>query len=485
MAKEAQGRLRQKLGQNLSTWQIQLMQLVALPQAELAERVKQELIDNPALEEGHPESEASEQEIAYDDSESDHLTATEIDMGDYADEDDIPTSTLQRYNNERKSAAEIPFASEPTLREHLIEQLRLTKLNNEEQEIATFIIGSLEDDGYLRRTLEGIADDLAIYQGIYIDPKDLQPLLHVIQTLDPAGIGARSLEECLLLQLERHPDSKAKELAIWIIQHQFEALGKKQLAQIEAASGASVTELKEATALIASLNPTPGLDMSNSLQEGFLTVIPDFQVTQVDGELVVTLLNGDIPEVRVSRTFEEQMQSYTNKKQPSKSDQEASHFARKKIEGARWFVDLIKQRNNTMLTVMMALVSYQHDYFLTGEIHTLRPMILKDIAEQTGFDISTISRVTSTKYAETDFGIIALKQLFSEGTLRDDGTAISTHIIRQHLTELIAAEDKQAPLSDEELSKKLQAEGYNVARRTIAKYRDMLNIPIARLRKEW
>lgn len=483
MAKEAQGRLRQKLSQNLSTWQIQLMQLVALPQAELAERVKQELIDNPALEEGHPEEGELGNEATHEDDNA--LTATEMDMGDYADEDDIPISTLQRYDSERKSATDIPFASEPTLREHLEEQLRLTVLDDKEQEIATFLIGSLEDDGYLRRALEGIADDLAIYQGIYMTPEDLAPILHIIQTLDPPGIAARSLEESLLLQLQRYPETPTTKLATWIIQHQFEALSKKQLTQIEAASGASIPELRDATTLIASLNPTPGLDISNSLQDGFLTVIPDFHITQVEGDIIVTLLNGEIPEVRVSRTFEEQMKQYANKKAPTQSEREASHFAKKKIDGARWFVDLIKQRNNTMMTVMMAIVEYQKDYFLTGEVSSLRPMILKDIAEMTGFDISTISRVTSTKYAETDFGILPLKQLFSEGTIREDGTEISTHSVRQILADLIDTEDKQAPLSDEELSKKLQTQGYNVARRTVAKYRDMMNIPIARLRKEW
>ncbi|MDN4753742.1 RNA polymerase factor sigma-54 [Porphyromonadaceae bacterium W3.11] len=484
MAKGSESKLTQKLSQNLSTWQIQLMQMVALPHAELAERIKQELIENPALEEG-PADHQDQEENTYEAELGETKTAAEIDMDNYMDPDEVPDATLKRYNSEKKAAFEIPFSEDPTLLEQLEEQLLMSSLSHEDQKIARFIIGSLDDDGYLRRSLEGLVDDLAIYQGVYIEVQDLERILKVIQTLDPPGVAARSLQECLLIQLKRCTTSPIRDLAIRITSELFDLFSKKQFNKLQEVTGATDEELKEASAMITSLNPTPGLDYTSKLEDTFMTVIPDFQVTESQGDLVVTLLSGDIPEVRISKSFEEQMQEYTGDLRKLSGDQkDAGRFIKQKIDDARWFVEMIKQRNNTLISTMLAIVDYQRDYFLTGDIHLLRPMILKDIAEMTNYDISTISRVTSTKYVQTDFGLFPLKHFFSEGTMRDDGTEMSTRTVKELLADIIAGEDKRHPLSDEELRNKMKEHGYNVARRTVAKYRDMMNIPIARLRKE-
>lgn len=484
MAKGGDSKLTQKLSQNLSTWQIQLMQMVALPQAELAERIKQELIENPALEEGKEEHIDPNDSLEQDEN-WDQKSDAEIDMDNYLDVDDIPETTLNRYDREKRAAFEIPFADEPSLLEHLEEQLLLTSLTPEECNIARFIIGSLDEDGYLRRDLEGLSDDLAIYQANYVGVHELEKVLKVVQSLDPPGIAARSLQECLILQLQRQASTPERKIAIRIISEMFEAFSNKQFGKLQEELNISSTQLKTASTLIKSLNPSPGLDFTSKLDDNFMTIIPDFEVTEYHGELMVTLLNSGIPDVRISKSFEEQLEEYieTPEKQ-NKEQKEASKFIKQKLDDARWFVDMIKQRNNTLLSTIMAIVEYQKDYFLSGDIQSLRPMILKDIANITHFDISTISRVTSTKYVQTDFGIFSLKHFFSEATIKDDGTEMSTRTVKELLSNIIDKEDKKAPLSDEELRAILKEHGYNIARRTIAKYRDMMNIPIARLRKE-
>ncbi len=474
-------KLKQKLAQNLSTWQIQVMNMVMLPHTELAERVKQELIENPALEEGH-DSDLDEPL----DSQSDEMQSEEeISMDDYADVDDIPETTLRRYYEGQKGADEIPFAEEQSLQESLNEQLPLTELSERDQQIASFLVGSLDDDGYLRRSLLGISDDLAIYQGIEISEAHLKYILSVVQSLEPAGIAARSLQECLMLQLERRKPTEVVQLARKLVRDHFDELTHKQIDRLAESTGASEEELRAAIRLITSLNPSPGLDFSSKLQDTLMTVIPDFEVTERDGELLVTLHSGDIPEVRVSHEFEEQLQDLTQREPKSKEEREASRFVKQKLDDARGFVEMIKQRNNTLITTMMAIVRLQRDYFLTGDVALLKPMILQDVADIVGYDVSTISRVTSTKYVQTDFGIIPLKQLFSEGITNDDGDEVTTHSVKQLLKQLIEEEDKNNPLSDEALRHKLKEEGFTVARRTIAKYRDGLGIPIARLRKVW
>ena len=474
-------KLKQKLAQNLSTWQIQVMNMVMLPHTELAERVKQELIENPALEEGH-DSDLDEPL----DSQSDEMQSEEeISMDDYADVDDIPETTLRRYYEGQKGADEIPFAEEQSLQESLNEQLPLTELSERDQQIASFLVGSLDDDGYLRRSLLGISDDLAIYQGIEISEAHLIYILSVVQSLEPAGIAARSLQECLMLQLERRKPTEVVQLARKLVRDHFDELTHKQIDRLSESTKASEEELRAAIRLITSLNPSPGLDFSSKLQDTLMTVIPDFEVTERDGELLVTLHSGDIPEVRVSHEFEEQLQELTQREPKGKEEREASRFVKQKLDDARGFVEMIKQRNNTLITTMMAIVRLQREYFLTGDVALLKPMILQDVADIVGYDVSTISRVTSTKYVQTDFGIIPLKQLFSEGITNDDGDEVTTHSVKQLLKQLIEEEDKNNPLSDEALRHKLKEEGFTVARRTIAKYRDGLGIPIARLRKVW
>lgn len=481
MADGHSSKLKQKLSQNLSTWQIQVMNMVMLPHAELAERVKQELIENPALEEGHE----SDPEESVDSQTEETRSEEEISMDDYADVDDIPESTLRRYYEGQKGADEIPFAEEQSLQESLNEQLPLTELSERDQQIASFLVGSLDDDGYLRRSLLGISDDIAIYQGVEVSEAHLIYILSVVQSLEPAGVGARSLQECLLLQLERRKPTEEVQLARKLVRDHFDELTHKQIERLSESTGANEESLRAAIRLITSLNPTPGLDFSSKLQDTLMTVIPDFEVTERGGELMVTLHSGDIPEVRVSHEFEEQLQQFTQKEPKSKEERDASKFVKQKLDDARGFVEMIKQRNNTLITTMMAIVKLQRDYFLTGDVTLLKPMILQDVADIVGYDVSTISRVTSTKYVQTDFGIIPLKQLFSEGITNDEGDEVTTHSVKLLLKQMIEEEDKNNPLSDEALRRKLKAEGLSVARRTIAKYRDGLGIPIARLRKVW
>lgn len=482
MADKSNSSLKQKLSQNLSTWQIQVMNMVMLPQMELADRVKQELIENPALEEGHPEGEPDGE--SADQSDPD-LTSDELSLGDYASEDDVPDATLRRYYEGQKTASEIPFAEEQSLQEALNDQLPLTPLSEEDQVLASFLVGSLDEDGYLRRTLVGISDDLAIYRGLEVSEQKLQDLLSVIQTLDPPGVGARNLQECLLLQVRRLPSSPDHALAEQLLEHYFDELGKKQLQHIEEETGASDDQLRAALQVITRLNPTPGLDFSSKLQDTLMTITPDFEVREHDGDLHVTLYSGGIPEVRVSPEFEEQFRRCESDQPKNKETRKANQFIKQKLNEARGFVELIKQRNNTMLTTMTEIVNLQRDYFLTGDINQLRPMILQDVADRIGYDVSTISRVTSNKYVETDFGIVPLRRLFSEAIVREDGEMVTTQSVKHLVKQLIDEEDKQNPLSDEALREALKEHGFDVARRTVAKYRSTMGIPIARLRKDW
>ena len=481
----AQGGNKQKLKQRqkLSARQIQLMQMVMLPQTELSQRIKQELERNPALEEG------SEERDDYEElSDTEERSPEEIDTGDYTDADDIPGSAYKYgARSEGASASEIPFADTPTLTEYLRRQLYMTDLDEDQRQIATFVIGSLEDDGYLRQTVEGLADDLAIYQGIYCTPDEVETVIEVIRTLDPAGVGASDLRDCLLLQLERHdPESDTVRLARRLLTDHFDLLSRRHYAALSETCDADDDQIREAIRLIVSLNPTPGLDFGTRMEGNAQTVIPDFIVTESNGDLIVTLNNGDIPEVRVNRQFEEEMSAYTGDLRGLPREQrEAGKFVKGKLDAARTFVDMIRQRRETLMSTMMCIVDMQREYFLSGDISTLRPMILKDVADRIGYDISTISRVTSTKYVQTDFGTFPLRHFFSEGTIRDDGEEVSTRHVRQILREIIDEEDKRRPLSDEALSKALKEQGYDVARRTVAKYRDGMGIPVARLRKEF
>ena len=430
-----------KQRQKLSARQIQLMQMVMLPQTELSQRIKQELERNPALEEG------SEERDDYEEiSDTEERSPEGVDADDYTDADEIPGSAYKHSSrSEGASASEIPFADTPTMTE------------------------------YLRR------------QGLYCTPEEVETVVRVIRTLDPPGVGARDLRDCLLLQLKRRDqESDTVRLAGRLLTDHFDLLSKRHYTALSEACDADDDQIREAIRLIVSLNPTPGLDFGTRMEGNAQTVIPDFIVTESNGDLIVTLNNGDIPEVRVNRQFEEEMSAYTGDLRGLPREQrEAGKFVKGKLDAARTFVDMIRQRRETLMSTMMCIVDMQREYFLTGDISTLRPMILKDVADRIGYDISTISRVTSTKYVQTDFGTLPLRHFFSEGTIRDDGEEISTRHVRQILREIIDEEDKRRPLSDESLSKALKEQGYDVARRTVAKYRDGMGIPVARLRKEF
>lgn len=483
MAERGGNRQKLKQKQKLSLRQIQLMQMVMLPQTELAQRIKQELERNPALEEGSEEEMPEYEEL----SEVESPSSDSVDRDDYTDADEIPGSAYKRSgSSDGVSAGEIPFAETPTLQEYLRRQLYVTDLDDEQREIATFVIGSLEDDGYLRQTVEGLADDLAIYQGIYCSPEEVREVVEAIRHLDPAGVGARDLQDCLLLQLERRDESDTVRLARLLLRDHFDELSRRHYSALGESCEADDESIRAAIRLIVSLNPTPGLDFGTRMEENFQTVLPDFIVTESNGDLVVTLNSGDIPEVRVSRQFEEEMSDYTGDlRSMPKELRETGKFVKGKLDEARTFVSMIKQRRETLMSTMMCIVDMQREYFLSGDISTLRPMILKDVADRIGYDISTISRVTSTKFVQTDFGTFPLRHFFSEGTVRDDGEEISTRHVRQILREIIDEEDKHHPLSDEALSAALKEQGYDVARRTVAKYRDGMGIPVARLRKEF
>lgn len=474
--------LKQKMGQKLSSRQIQLMNLIALPITELQERIKLEIEENPALEEGFP----TEEEDLNNADQSTDITEKELVLGDYASLDDVPDNKLQHFERHATPGVEIPFAEETSLHEHLSSQLGFTKLNEEERSVAEFILGSLDEDGYLRRDTEALLDDLAIYRGIYMDPKAIDQIVHVLQSLDPAGIAARDLRECLLLQLSRREPTPTVNLAIDILNNHFSLFSSRSFKRLQEVLHTDAERLREAVHLITHLNPSPGLDFTSRLEDTLQTIIPDFYVREEDGDPVVYLNRADTPQVRIDPSFSSRMEKLMLRKSTpsSSSEKETTRFVKKKIEDARWFVEMIRQRTHTLMETMSTIVALQREYFLTGDTHQLRPMILKDVADRTGYDISTISRVTSTKYVQTDFGIFSLKRLFSEGTTTDEGEEITSVRVREVLKEIIEKENKQKPYPDEELVRRLKANGISLARRTVAKYREMMGIPVARLRKE-
>lgn len=484
MAQGGNSAQKLKLSQKLSARQVQLMQLVSLPYTELSERIKEELEENPALEEGSEPTD--ELMINGEDDDAGDITEQEMVLGDYPNDDEIPDQRLRHYDSSRTPGAEMPNADEPTLMEALMDQLQLTTLTAEQMEIAEFVVGSIDSDGLLRRDNTSLLDDMAIYRGLYPEERDLEEVIDKIKTLEPAGIGARSLQECLQIQLGRRPQTPVVELAQKLLGEYFTLFSNKQIDQIITKSGASADDLREASKLITTLNPSPGLDFQTRLESTLRTVIPDFEVTEQSGDLVVTLYHGDVPEVRVSREFEDRLSAYTGDLRKMPQDlRETGKFVKQKIEDAQSFVDLLKMREQTLMSTMMTIVDLQRSYFLSGDTRNLRPMILKDIAERTGYDISTISRVTSTKYVSTDFGTFPLKHFFSEGTVNDDGEEISTRRVRELLVQIVNEEDKRTPLSDEALREELKKHGFDVARRTVAKYREQIGIPVARLRKEF
>ena len=483
-------RLAQKLQQKLSPQQIQLMKLLQVPTANLEQRIKEELESNPALETGSMElSENSEKEDTLDKEEEEIKEAgetDEIDVSEYLSDDEVAD---YKYQSNQYSADEeeksIPIRVKETFHEYLEKQLSLVDLKERQYKIAEQIIGSIDEDGYLRRALQSIADDLAFTQNIETDEEEIKELLGIIQRFDPAGIGARNLQESLLLQLERKRQSPPVRLAYKIIRDHFEAFSKKHYEKLMKALDIEDDELKIAIGEILKLNPKPGIAYNHdnkSNQNQY--IIPDFIIKNKEGELELQLNNANAPELHISRDYQNMLRGYKESKKKSREQKQAVMFIKQKIDAAKWFIDAIRQRQHTLYNTMHAIMDYQREFFLTGDEAKLRPMILKDIADIIHMDISTVSRVANSKYVQTEFGTFPLKYFFSESLTNEEGEEVSTREVKSILKNLIEKEDKRKPLSDQKLMEELKKRGYNIARRTVAKYREQLNIPVARLRKE-
>lgn len=481
-------RLQQKLLQKLSPQQILLMKLLQIPSVALEQRIKQEIEENPALEElgTLDENSDGDDEINDDTYEDDYDSKDdEFDLNDYMDDDEIPSYKMAANNrsadDERK---EMPYASGSSFHDLLLSQLGLRVLTDKQKAIAETIIGNLDDSGYLQRDILAMVDDLAFSQNIQASDDEILEVLEVVQDLDPSGVGARNLQECLLIQLKRKENEGNEDvgLAIQIVDHYFNEFVKKHYDKIIKKARVSEAQLKAALGQILKLNPKPGNSLSDSVKTNQI-VIPDFIVHNTNGGLELSLNSRNTPELRLSRDYMNMLKAYAeNKKDKKKKD--AFMFVKQKIDSAKWFMEAIRQRQNTLFVTMNAIMEFQLEYFLTGDETKLKPMILKDIADIVKLDISTISRVANSKYVQTPFGTFLLKSFFSESMQTDSGEEVSTREIKKILSECIESESKSKPLTDERLTNILKEKGYNIARRTVAKYREQLNIPVARLRKE-
>lgn len=484
-------RLQQKLLQKLSPQQILLMKLLQIPSMALEQRIKQEIEENPALEEAgtldEDPSETVDRDDTGDESAEEEYDSKddEFDLDDYMDDDEIPayrtSSNNQSADDERK---EIPYASGMSFHDMLLSQLGLRILDEKQKTIAETIIGNLDDSGYLQRDVNAMVDDLAFAQNISVSDDEILEVLSIIQEFDPSGVGARNLQECLLIQLRRkqNGNSPSIDLAITILDNYFNEFVKKHYDKIMKKARINEDDLKKALEEVLKLNPKPG----NSLSETTKTnqyVIPDFMIHNTNGDLELSLNSRNTPELRLSRSYTDMLEAYSENKK-DKQKKEAFMFIKQKIDSAKWFMEAIRQRQNTLFITMNAIMDFQRDYFLSGDETKLRPMILKDIADIVNLDISTISRVANSKYVQTPFGTFLLKSFFSESMQTESGEEVSTREIKKILSECIESENKAKPHTDEQLTNILKEKGYNIARRTVAKYREQLNIPVARLRKE-
>lgn len=492
-SRQEQTQAQQQL-QTLSPQQIMAVKLLELPTVELEERVHSELLDNPALEEGREPSDvddchaddADSYNTTDEDGEPNTDSAEDLSLGDYRNEDDIPDYKLQENNYSKDDQPEdIPFSDNISFYETLKEQLDMQELSPKEKELGEYLIGSLDDDGLLRKPLDAIADELAIYQGVETTPEELERVLTVIQDFDPAGIGARSLQECLLLQIKRKEDSPVKQAEYDIISKCCDEFTKKNKEKIMQKLGLSEQQYAEAVAELTKLNPRPGSSLGETIGKNLQQIIPDFIVdTDDDGTITLNLNSRNVPELRLSREFTEMLDEHTrNKANQSKESKDAMLFLKQKVDAAQGFINAIKQRQQTLTTTMQAIIDLQRPFFEEGDESLLRPMILKDVAERTGLDISTISRVSNSKYVQTNYGIYPLKFFFSDGYTTESGEELSVREIKRILKECINSEDKNKPYTDDELADILKDKGYPIARRTVAKYRQQLNIPVARLRR--
>jgi len=478
--------LQQKLQQKLSPAQIQVIKMLEVPTLELEERIRQEIEENPALEEG-AENENDGDDFDDDFGNEDGGNNDDFDIDDYVADDDIPDYKLKTNNTSKDDKHEdIPFSIGMTFHEHLIDQLGLLNLKEDDRLLAEYIIGNIDDEGYLRRTPESMVDDIVFQSGIQTTDAEMNRIIKLVRNFDPAGVGAVNLQECLILQLDRKTQTNEVKLAKIILSDFFDEFSKKHYDKITRGLNIDDEQLKKVIAEIVKLNPKPGNAWGgNLLEKSMTTIVPDFILENDENQLTVHLNNSNVPELRVNSTYNEMFQEYaTNKSNQSREQKDAVMFVKQKIDSARWFIDAIKQRQQTLLTTMMAIVKYQKQFFIEGDDTYLKPMILKDIADITGLDISTISRVSNSKYIQTDFGIFPVKYFFSESMTNDSGEEVSTREIKKILQDCIDNEDKHKPLNDDALADVLKEKGYIIARRTAAKYREQLNIPVARLRKE-
>lgn len=473
--------LQQKLLQKLSPQQIQLMKLLQLPTVALEQRIKEELESNPALDEGKEEE---EDELFDEKEEQKESEEEEFDFSDYLD-DDTPDYKYQISNQGKdEEDREIPYSGGSTFHERLKSQVQLQQLTEKQEEIADHLIGSLDDAGYLRRDLQSIEDDLAFTRNLMASADEILEVLHIIQQMDPAGVAARDLRECLLLQIQRKKNKTIETvIAQKILDKHFDAFTKKHYEKILEKLDIDNEDLKLAMDEILKLNPKPGNSLNTS-GKTVQAVVPDFNMRINDGELEISLNGRNAPQLKVSREYREMIDHYNKSDKSNKKEKEALTFVKQKLDTAKWFIDAIKQRQNTLINTMRAIAEYQKAYFLEGDETKLKPMILKDIAEIIQMDISTVSRVVNSKYVSTPYGTFLLKSFFSESLSTDDGEEVSTREVKKILKDLIEAEDKKKPLTDEKLSQLLREKKYHIARRTVAKYREQLNIPVARLRKE-
>lgn len=477
--------LQYKLSQKLSPQQIQLMKLIQLPTQEFEERLQQEIEENPALENGKDTEGVEKETVDYEDSSDSEIINTEdINIDDYLSDDEIPQYRLQANNYSRDDEEkQIPYAGGITFHQYLAGQLDTFSFSDHQKEIAAFLVGSVDEMGYLRRDLLDIVDDLAFIQNISTNEEEVLSVLKKIHHLDPVGVGARNLQECLLIQLKRKEISVPIKLAIQILELEFEAFSKKHFDKLKQKMDVEDAILKEAVLEIEKLNPKPGGSFSGNTRINS-HVVPDFTIQIVEGELALTLNGRNAPELHVSPEYNNMLLGYKNTKEKSKSQTEAVLFIKQKLDAAKWFIDAIKQRNHTLILTMNAIMEYQQEYFLTGDDRLIRPMILKDIADIIGMDISTISRVANSKYVDTPYGTKLIKSFFSEGMTTEEGVDVSTIQIKDSLTKLLEEENKKKPLTDEQLTVLLNKQGYPIARRTVAKYREQLGFSVARLRKE-
>jgi len=483
-------KLSQKLLQKLSPQQIQMIKLLEIPTLQLEQRIKKELEENPVLEEGAENKESSDQEGLEEEIGKDTDTDSDKDefsLEDYMNDEDIPSYRLATKNyskDDRKE--EIPFSGGMSFHEHLEGQLGLRNLTEDQEALAQYILGNIDEDGYLRRKLNAIVDDLAFSMNQSTSEEELLEILKVIQDFDPIGVGARDLQECLLIQIEAK-DKNVPEIALGrkILKYYFDEFTKKHYDKIITRLNITEEQLKIALDEILKLNPKPGSSFSDPQNKSVQHIVPDFILDNDEGELHLRLNARNVPELRISQTYSEMLQSYSaSKKNATRDQKDAVTFVKQKLDSAKWFIDAIRQRQNTLMLTMNAIINYQHQYFMEGDEKLLRPMILKNIAEITDLDISTVSRVANSKYIQSHFGIYPLKYFFSEGLQTDSGEEVSTREIKKILEECIGREEKRKPLTDERLAEILQEKGYLIARRTVAKYREQLNIPVARLRKE-